>query len=255
MIIRFLVALIISTVIVNYANPITVTPDEMADKVVAINGNSGSGVIVHSNDEYTLILTNFHVIAEFINSSGNFKNNKKPHITFKYVYKKDNGKVGISSVNYDCQEVYVDKKIDLAILRVDIGVELDPALITNDAEVGEDIYVISNPNNNYRTVVRGIISSKDRYTKNNNPMWQISGGITYGASGGGAFTMDGKLIAIVRSVDLHNTSFCSTVMFGDLSIHGCYIDTIPYMGFFIPPKAIKKFLLSTKFKDKFDYLK
>jgi S1-C subfamily serine protease len=243
--VKVLAIFALSAILINYAIP-TTTPEEILDTIVMVNGSSG--VIVHSDDENTFILTDYHIIWDMVDKDGNYKGDERPRVSFVFVYKgKD--KYHTSIIYYNCKEVYVDKLTDLAILRIDIGVKLNYSKIsTQNLEVGEDIYIAANPNGNYRTIVRGIVSSKDRHL-HNTPLIQISGGVMYGASGGGAFSTDGRLIGLARYIDLRNTGFCID------EFRGCYTEAIPYIGFFTPSEVIKDFLLSTEFKDKFDYLK
>jgi S1-C subfamily serine protease len=218
---RVLVALVLSAVLINYVSPITATPEKILDKVVRVNG--ASGVIIHSNDKHTLVLTNYHVVENQMSDDGKLVDDKRPRVTFHYTYRNEDKTFSGTNIHYECKEIYFDKKIDLAVLRIDIGTELEYAkLITRGVELGEDIYVAANPNNNYRTIVKGIISNKDDRYANDSPLLQISGGVTYGASGGGAFAMDGELVALARSVDLHYTSFCTTKRFGDIEFHDCF---------------------------------
>lgn len=169
---------------------------------------------------------------------------------------EENNILNTVNINYKCKEAYIDELNDLAILKADIEVKLNYSkIVTQNIKIGEEVYIAGNPNYNYRSIVKGIVSNKSRYTIGNSSMWQMSGGITSGSSGGGAFTMDGELIALAKSIDARQTDFCSNVEYSDTDVLNCVIETIPYIGYFIPPKVIKKFLLSTKFKDKFDYLK
>ena len=250
--VKILATFILSAVLINYAIP-TSSPEKMLDTIVRVNDSSG--VIVYSNYEHTLVLTDYHVVWSMVDEEGNYKGNEKPKVSFTFVYKGEDKKYHTTTIYYECKEIYIDKLVDLAILRINVGTKLNYSeLSTQDLRVGEDVYIAGNPNGNYRTIVKGIVSSKDRYT-DGTPLLQISGGVTYGTSGGGAFTTDGKVIGLARYVDLRDTGFCSTIKFGDIEFHDCYTETIPYMGFFTPSEVIKDFLLSTEFKDKFDYLK
>lgn len=243
----------LSAILINYMIPTTVTLEDIQDTVVGVNDSSG--VIIQSDDKHTLVLTDYHVVWRMVDENGNYKGDEKPKVLFKYVYKDQDKNFHTTTIYYECKEIYIDKSVDLAILRIDTGVKLNYSKINmKKLDIGDDIYIVGNPNGNYRSVVKGILSSKDRYY-NNSPMLQISGGVTYGTSGGGAFTMDGQLVGLARLVDLRKTDFCTSVKFFDIEYPDCYIETIPYMGFFTPPEIIRDFILSTKFKDKFDYLK
>lgn len=216
------------------------TPTKMADKIVSVN--NASGVIIYSDETHSLIMTSYHVIWDIVSEKGS-----KIYVTFKEIG-------GLIDVSYEAQDIILSNEIDIAVITIHPGFKLHYAKLANfDPELGEDIFLISNPNYNYRTVTKGIISSKSRKSRTNSKvaMWQISGGIFYGSSGGGAFNTNGELIGIARSIDFIKTDFCSSKVLGKgkfkVELYECYNNPIPYLGFIVPLPELKVFLLSNSF--------
>ena len=61
--------------------------------------------------------------------------------------------------------------------------------------IGERIYALGSPEGLFNTFTEGLLSGKR--TQNNQALIQFSAPVTGGASGGGIFDTDGKLIGII----------------------------------------------------------
>lgn len=228
------------------------SPKNILDTVVMVERSSG--IIVYSDYDYSLILTDYHVISDVVDQDGNLKLDRKPRVTFKYIFQSEENFRSLD-LFYESEETMINPKFDIALLKIKPGIKFNYSKITSDADVGDEIYIAANPNNrNYRSITKGIISNKNRH-RNNFSMWQMDGGVIYGSSGGGAFTTSGKLVALAQAVDTVNMCSYTYNEEGQIVSVSCFNTAIPYVGYFIPPKTIIKFLLSTKFKNNFSYLK
>lgn len=247
-----LFAIIIVTVLTKNLGPWTKPiPEKILDTIVTVERSSG--VIVDSTDTHALILTAYHVVSPLVNPDGTLKNKDKP-VTISFAFfSKPKREALLLRIFYYSKKIYIQKDEDLALIEIEVDGNLYYSKLgTQDPKLAEEVFVAGNPNFNYRSISKGIISSKDRYVSEMH-VWQISGGVIFGQSGGGAFNADGELMAIAKSVDLYFTGFCVTDEESDET--NCLKSAIPYIGYFVPRHAIKKFLLSTEFKDRFEYLK
>ncbi len=143
----------------------------------------GSGVIVSSGG---LVVTNHHVI----------KDGKKGEIKIAFADKRE----------YEARLVLVDKKTDLAILRIVSGGERFPFLDiadSDDLEVGDLVLAIGNPFGVGQTVTSGIISALARTqvgVSDYQSFIQTDAAINPGNSGGALVDIDGKLIGINTAI-------------------------------------------------------
>ena len=144
----------------------------------------GSGVLIDSLHGY--ILTAAHVVED----SDYFT------VTFK------NGHV------YDCRGyIYLDKKLDLAIVK--IAGNHEPSLIINRTkfEPGTDIYIVGHPMYYEWIFSRGMITGYDEDKKGNKFLYLFDSAISPGSSGAPMCVLDenGKLeiIGIVDAFIAH----------------------------------------------------
>lgn len=220
-------------------------PEKIIETIVLVN--NASGIVIHSDSEKSLVLTSKHVVDE--------KDEAK--VEFVYFYKNMESEVETFISN----KIEIDEESDLAIVEIDPGRVLFFSQISKTEPVlGDDVWVASNPNQSYRSLKKGIISSKERkitsYIAENNYMWEVSGGVIFGSSGGGIFNTDGNLVAVVSGVDVYMSNQCYDVFDAKLEWVGmhCVHIAIPYIGFVEPLSDIKDFLLKSSFKDHFEYL-
>jgi len=221
-------------------------PHRIMDSIVAVERSSG--VVIHSEKEYSLVLTAYHVIAKKVDECGVVRDPDNP-ISVSFVYFVINADESVEVVLEDLliDNVIVKAEDDLALIKIltSLKIAYQP-IAMKDPRLGEDVYLGGNPNQNYRVITKGIVSSKDRYIYGRGWMWQLSGGTVYGISGGGAFNMDGELIGVARAVDVLPKNIC---------IHGeCMSIPIEYIGYFAPRSKVKEFLFSTEFCGDFEYL-
>ena len=140
----------------------------------------GSGVIV---DKSGLIVTNFHVIEG-----------------------ADQIRIALANGReFKCDVMLADKQLDLAVLKIDSGVEL-PALPMGDSDsiaIGDLVLAIGNPFGVGQTTTSGIISATARGQIGVSDFGffiQTDASINPGNSGGALIGMDGQLIGINSAI-------------------------------------------------------
>ena len=156
-------------------------------QITAISGTTasrGSGVII-TRDGY--IITNAHVVGNAQPTAGNIK-------------------VALANGNeYPARSCKSDVVMDIAVIKIDAGEELKPAIMGDSASLvkGQPVVIIGNPLGTLGgSVTNGVLSSTARdIIVNNRPMrlLQTNAEINPGNSGGGMFDMNGTLIGIVNA--------------------------------------------------------
>lgn len=116
------------------------------------------------------------------------------------------GFVRVSTASYVSEIVAVDKRRDLAILRIKGKIPHTYAspLLPEGGVVsrGDKVYIVGNPLGEDATLTEGIISSTNRtfeapWAENEKlPFYQVSAGIAGGNSGGSAYSAHGFLIGV-----------------------------------------------------------
>lgn len=133
-----------------------------------------------------IVVTNYHVVDGYINmGEGN-----KP---LALLVRMANGKT------YAVKEVVnASEKDDLAVLRLDIGKDVLPALaLSSGAEIGDDAYVLGHPRGMYYFFTKGMVNSKFQEAggTEENPYFYdvmaISADYAAGASGGPVLDSEG----------------------------------------------------------------
>lgn len=235
----FLIGLLITSVFSS-----KVTPEEIMETVIVVENSSG--IVVHSDGEKSLILTCYHVIDQAITEDRDI------NVMFLYMV---NGEVFAET--FVAQNIQVDESKDLALLEINPGRILPHSKIAEPddyPELGDDIWTGSNPNRRYRSIKKGIVSSKQRYV-DNILTWELSGGIVFGSSGGGAFTSDGKLFGIIRAVEpLLAGCWEEETEEGD-TVNKCLVIPVYHMGYVVSPEEITDFILTGEYAEYFDYLR
>jgi len=141
----------------------------------------GSGVIVRPNG---LVVTNYHVIGG------------SDEITVVLSDRRE----------FEAKVVSADEKLDLAVLRIEVGTEKLPTLPIGDsdgAEVGDIVLAVGNPFGVGQTVTQGIISAVARTNVGVNDFQsfiQTDAAINPGNSGGALVDMHGRLIGINTAI-------------------------------------------------------
>ncbi len=146
-----------------------------------IQNSLGSGVVVRSNG---IIVTNQHVIEG------------AEEITVVLPDKRE----------LPAQILLADKRTDLAVLKVNSGIEILTSLQlvdSDDLAVGDLVLAIGNPFGVGQTVTSGIVSALSRAAEGISDFSffiQTDAAINPGNSGGALVTMDGKLAGINTAI-------------------------------------------------------
>ena len=230
-------------------------PEDIVGAVIEVG--RASGVVVGRTENRAYILTAFHVVLTYyrINPDTNEIEPKEriPVSTEEYIK-------GMRVVHmYDAIGLNIDSTQDLALLEVSwLGPsQLDTfaKIAIEEPRLGQDIFIISNPNGNNNTISKGIISNKERQFFGADT-WQISGGVVYGSSGGGAFNTNGELVSIIKAAEIISGSTdCLAVAKKENTNKQLCRAIVPYLGYSVPLDTIKNFLLKSKAKGVFEYLK
>jgi Do/DeqQ family serine protease len=143
-----------------------------------VEGSLGSGVLVRADG---IIITNNHVIEG------------SEDITVGLADRRE----------FPAKVLLADPRVDLAVLKIDVGAERLPTLAIDDtgqAQVGDLVLAIGDPFGVGQTVTNGIISALNRATDPNgdaaNAYIQTDAAINPGNSGGALVDMDGDLIGV-----------------------------------------------------------
>jgi Do/DeqQ family serine protease len=143
-----------------------------------VEGSLGSGVIVRADG---IIITNNHVIEG------------GQEITVALADRRE----------FPATVLLSDPRVDLAVLKIDVGAERLPVLPiddSGDAQVGDLVLAIGDPFGVGQTVTNGIISALNRTGDPNgesaNAYIQTDAAINPGNSGGALVDMDGDLIGV-----------------------------------------------------------
>ena len=232
-------------------------PEKIADTVVFVNLSSGT--IVYSDKQTALVLTAYHVIAgdNGVSQCSGCPNDTVVVFLHSTYYPGMKGPV-FSPEGYKVMSFEADPENDLALLEVSLGHRVaHSSLAATDPKLGDEVWTASNPNRLYRSVKKGVVSSKSRFTYSAPYyLWEISNGIINGSSGGGVFNVDGRLIGVIDSVNIYTTNNC----FGLFNMETgkiedrCLDIPITFAGFIIPPETMRGFVLGSAFGGWFGYL-
>ena len=147
---------------------------------VSASQEFGSGFIV-SKDGF--VVTNNHVVEEASEITVHLNNGEK----------------------YKAKVASIDKKTDLALLKINIDKDLKFvkfAADSNKTRIGDWVIVIGNPYGLGLSVSTGIISAKGRNLKNSqiDEFIQTDAAINNGNSGGPMFNLKGEVIGVITSI-------------------------------------------------------
>ena len=253
---KLITALVVS-LILSISNIFLIPTQSVPEKIVKsiVRVNDASGVVIDSDESSALVLTAYHVIEEHFDEDGKSLLVMLPILVQHSYFFDVDGKALRIIMPFSVLSVHKDPKKDLALLEISTNIKLNSVKLAVDLpKLAEEVYIAGNPNNNYQSISKGIISNRSRH-KDGVWLWQISGGLTFGHSGGGAFNEDGELVAIAKSIDMYSTGFCRAKTDEEETIEDrCLMFPIYDMGFFVTPYDIRGFLLTTKFKNKFKYI-
>ena len=222
-------------------------PEQIAETIVFVNNSSG--VVVYSDETSALVLTSNHVVDDEIEAAACTGCDYGIKVKFLHlvgdIFPLKNWET------YGAVYIETNPMTDLALILIKPNKLLYHASLSRkEPRLGDDVWVIGNPIKVYRSLKKGILSSKDRSSQTSR-LWEVSGGIIYGSSGGGVFNMDGELIGTLRSIELYNSHQCY-IAFGGVDCVGFPITDI---GYAVPRYLIREFLLNSSFGDYFNYLR
>ena len=161
----------------------------------------GSGVIIHSDDSYLYMVTNYHVVEGATTLS----------VTF------------VDDQTYEAQLCGYDESMDIALLKVPVGSlssdtlsQISVVTIGDSEElvVGEQVVAIGNALGYGQSVTTGIVSALNRTISTDtgaSAYIQTDAAINLGNSGGALFNMNGELVGIntakVSSTDVEGMGY------------------------------------------------
>ena len=186
-----------------------------------ISVGAGAGIIYKMNDDYSYIITNYHVV--YYNNTTS--TNKIARNIYAYLYESDCDITGTGNSQYvasvefggdaiKCNYIGGSMTYDIAILRVNtndllsVNENTRAVDIASDYEVGDTAIAIGNPEGDGVSVTKGIISvdseslvmeGADESTIINFRVMRIDTAVNGGNSGGGLFNDKGELIGIVNA--------------------------------------------------------
>ena len=188
---------------------------------------TGGGVIYSMDDEYTYILTNYHVVynasAAAENANENGTNIARKIVCNLYgsesvpTNTNDRDEDGYTVVDYgdyaiECEYVGGSVNSDIAVLRADtedvkaINSQAQAVTVAEGYSVGDAAYTIGNPEGEGISVTQGIVSIADDYitlnidgTSRQYRSIRIDTPLYQGNSGGGLFNAEGELIGIANA--------------------------------------------------------
>lgn len=229
-------------------------PEQIMETVLIVENSTG--IVVHVEDDRALILTARHniedILAEFECPACLVEMHT---VLLIQIPTPEDGLLEIP-IHFPVTAIYEDGETDLALLEVEADFPLEAVqIMQREIKLGEDIWLGSNPHHIYRSLKKGIVSSTFRIVRGK-PAMEISGGVIFGSSGGGVFTMDGKLAGIILSVRLLESNFCLDLYDEDDNFieEECVMIPVPFLGFAATPDVIRNFVLKSDFKEDFKYL-
>ena len=178
--------------------------------------SGGSGVIYRMDEDYTYILTNYHVVYE----SGAYGSDKISNEIHAYLYgsesypKPNSAYTGYDYDGYAIECDYIGGAItyDVAVLRArteditKINPDAIPVTVSYEYAVGDKTYAIGNPELAGISVTEGLVSVDSEYIllaidgqERSYRSIRTDALITHGSSGGGLFNMKGELIGLTNA--------------------------------------------------------
>ena len=186
----------------------------------------GSGVIYRIADDYTYILTNYHVVYDSEANADNGSNIGRKIVCYLYgseyapartTEKDDDGYTVVEYSPYavECEFLGGSVSADLALLRAEtaalkaIREDIVAAEFADGYAVGETCFAVGNAEGEGLSVTQGIVSVDGEYitlddidgTARSYRSVRIDTAIYHGNSGGGLFNAEGELIGITNAGD------------------------------------------------------
>lgn len=201
----------------------SIWPYQTVSNQVAIY--SGSGVIYKIDEDYTYIITNYHVIYNSNANADNGSNFARKIYVYLYgsefepVATSETDNLGYTVYNYGtygvkCELVGGSVENDIAVLKASaadlkaINSEIKEVTFAEDYYVGQTAIAIGNPEDEGISVTEGIVSVDNEFinleidgTVRQHRSIRIDTAIYNGSSGGGLFNEKGELIGITNAGD------------------------------------------------------
>lgn len=177
---------------------------------------AGSGVIYQMDDDYTYIITNYHVTH-----NGNATENALATKIMAYQYgehelvgKDNNNKFIYDNSAIQCEYVGGSDRYDISVIRASTDKILEnnpnakPIEIADGYELAETVIAIGNPSGDGLSVTEGIISVVSEkiqmyYDNSSNyksiRVMRIDAAVNGGNSGGGLYNINGELVGIINA--------------------------------------------------------
>ena len=183
---------------------------------VYTSAGTGSGVIYKMEDEYSYIVTNYHVVYNASTQSIS-TNNKIFVYGYEYNFQPIPEDSVANSVNHgaiECSYIGGALNYDLAVLKAKTAdiLQYQPkacaVTLASDYVVGDSAIAIGNPSGMGTSVTAGCVSVEseviemtgaDNLTTVNLRVMRIDTSVNPGNSGGGLFNINGELIGIVNA--------------------------------------------------------
>jgi hypothetical protein len=232
-------------------------PEKITSSTVFVNNSSGT--VIYSDAKESLILTAYHVIEDDIKECSGCDID----VYVSYMRTISVKVSDVRVVSYMAEEKYkvkdldFNESLDLALLRIEPKKLLDYSKVaTSYPRLGDDIWTSSNPRGAYRSLKKGIVSAIDYRYSGGSKVWEISGGVVFGSSGGASFTSDGELFGVILSVKmLHRVcTYLSDEPNPSNMGFGCIYVPLTYIGHVSTPENVRWFITNSFYKDRFEYL-
>lgn len=185
-------------------------PTNLIDSNVIVRNrkNRGSGSVIRITKNTTFILTAAHIVYE-----DKIIRNKYGKLE-KKTYKSKRIIVETKNKKYKAVIIKVDKNLDIAIIKIFKNLKVKPVKIAKkEPEIGDIVWVISNPGPYLGLLNRGIFSFvKDEYAL-------ISTASYFGSSGGMAVNTNGEQIGVISNIGVTtvNSYFPSITVFNGIT--------------------------------------
>lgn len=186
--------------------------------------STGSGVIYAMDEDYTYIITNYHVVynEDAVATNGS----KISDNIVCYLYGsvgvpvstgEDSDNDGVEDYDYGdyaiyCEYVGGSVVTDIALLRAEtedilrINEDAAPVTLADGYSVGQSVFAIGNPDDDGISVTEGVVSVDNEYivldidgTARRYRAIRIDNAIYAGSSGGGLFNERGELVGITNA--------------------------------------------------------
>ena len=203
-------------------NPVKTATNKAIQSAISLftedNSNvyAGSGVIYQMDEEYTYIITNYHVTH---NGNAHQSTLATKIMAYQYGEREAVGKDASGKYVYDesaieCEYVGGSDRYDISVVRAQTSKILAnnenarPIEIADNYELAETVIAIGNPSGDGLSVTEGIVSvvsEKIQMYYDNSANYKsirvmrIDAAVNGGNSGGGLYNINGELIGIINA--------------------------------------------------------